>query len=166
MFKYAKITLLTLAVFLLLGFSVTVGAKPGNDAPPTVDVNVTNINEPVLLQVQITAYGALYVIYSDTMKELGSIEPYVVPDGKQLVIEYVAMQGLSGTPPAGNYYRGMIIVPPFSTRLAVGRVTSEGIGAGELVKIRVQEGLQVHFAIESSFGVIVNADLSGYLEDM
>ena len=42
MFKYAKITLLTLVAFLVLGFSITTNAKPGNEAPPTVDVLVTN----------------------------------------------------------------------------------------------------------------------------
>ena len=50
MSKFAKSTLLTLAAFLLLGFSITVNAKPGNDdAPPTFDVNVVNTDVPVTI---------------------------------------------------------------------------------------------------------------------
>ena len=42
MSKFAKITLLALAVFLVFGFSITVNAKPGQNPNPSFDVNVIN----------------------------------------------------------------------------------------------------------------------------
>ena len=61
MSKFAKIALLTLAAFLLLGFSITVTAKPGNDddAPPAFDVNVVNeaIRVPFRAALNTTVSG-------------------------------------------------------------------------------------------------------------
>jgi len=58
MFKFAKITLLALAAFLVLGLSITANAaKP--DFPPTVDVLVTN-SVPLGALRPISSYAGHY----------------------------------------------------------------------------------------------------------
>lgn len=159
----------------VLLFCITAYASPPTptvEVVNTVDVYATNINTPVALFVQIGSEGS-GAIYSKDMRDAstGDVEPYVVPEGKQLVIEYVSMETFSHTLVPGEVYRGMIL-SPFAQRHLVGLVTSEndfgGFGAksGQNVKIRVPGGQAVQFGLQANFSVLVNVDLTGHLEDM
>ena len=149
----------------LAAFAVSASAEPKE-----VEVVNNPVREPIHL-VQQTAIG-VGVIISEPLQIFNAGEDYVVPDGKQLVIEFVSLETVGYVLAALEIYQGMILVPPEGGRYLVGTVTGErdvgdfGADSGEQVLIRVPEGKTVSIGLRGNFTNLVNVDVSGYLEDM
>ena len=132
------------------------------------EVEVINVKEPIVLGAQIYMTGDRYAD-GENLQESGTTDVFVVPDNKQLVIEYVSMETAGFLLSPGQNYQGFISVDGYS-RFLVGTVrgdqdvTQFGPDSGQMVKLRVKPGSKVFFAIFSTVNGMVNVDVSGYLE--
>jgi hypothetical protein len=131
-------------------------------------IATSGLRAPVLLSAQIADDTA-----GENLKTSGTQVEFVVPSGKQLVIEYVSVETFDQALDGNERYQVFFTVPSNSlNRFLVGTVTADnsffefGPETGELVSIRVPEGETVRAVVFSNFDVLVNVDVSGYLEDV
>jgi hypothetical protein len=160
------------AVILIPGGGSAVAQGPSGPNvevinPPERPVNAVVLNgrTPIVLLRQMPTDSA-----ARNMWAAGTTEDFVVPEGKQLVLEYVSMETFSHTLSGDEIYLGYFTNG--GRRFLAGTVSAAnshfdfGPETGELIMIRYGPGATVPFTLFSNFQVLVNVGVSGYLEDL
>ncbi|MPZ72049.1 MAG: hypothetical protein GEU74_02255 [Nitriliruptorales bacterium] len=176
--------IIVLVTLSILAIGLVTGGIAGAQRTVGPEVEVINPPErPVPVTGDFTSSGRVPVVLgrqinAETQSGLlrdASGENFVVPEGKQLVIEYVSMETVGRALTGNERYLGFL--GGAGRRFRAGEVSAAnshfafGPETGELVPLRFGPGQDVNFIIFSQnfpaeFNLHVNVAVSGYLDDL